>query len=857
LKENKGKMQLAINKTKTVAVITTILLMASIMLIATMPIKAQLAVQQQSITIPPGVTPYWITPTEAFLNVRPWVVGTGQSILINVWINPSLGGGRYFLNTINGGAYKLTITKPDGTNETVIMPNTLQDTTSWLDYTVDQVGEWTFKFDFLGVFWPEGRYMSGYVVANTSGTAYPSAYYEPSSAPEITVTVQEEVVYSWPELPYPSSDYWTRPLQERLNREWWPIAGNYPGNGYSPLSTSYSWMDMWNKLFPDCNPYWADEYQFHPWVQGPNSFHILWKRTDAIAGYVGPLKGMDMTATATQPSVVFAGRAYATQTVRWYNGSMLSCAVCYDLRTGEMYYMNPTAAPFNGITPSIIGYTGTSAELMSISGTYLRKINPNTGALTSNVSISPLTSAGTYYMNQHCLVVQNIGNTTNPNYRLINWTTSGTSSNFASRIRNNISWPRSALPDYTDYGFGVGVYYSRTMPLPDTGLYGNYTLYGVSLTTGAELWTVKVPEEYRWFNPATQVADHGKIVYLDQIGTFVCHDLTTGNKLWESERMDYPWGSLSFGSYSIASAYGLIIRTGYDGIYAFNWTDGKIVWKYQAPAYAHFESPYADGTGLEIYPFDGSVKIADGKLWSTNTEHTPTSPATRGWGLHCVNITDGTLLWKVILPMSAGVIADGYMTASESSMGTMYVIGKGQSKTTVTAPETAVPLGTAVLIKGTVLDQSPAQPGTPCVSPESMTQQMEYLHLQMPIGGLWNNETTTGVPVELMAIDSTGAYYDLGTATTNGYSGAFAQEWTPPAEGKYEITATFAGDASYGSSISTTAVLVGPAQEPYPTQIPPEAPVDYMPTLSYILVAVVVAIIIGIIALLLALRKRP
>jgi len=130
--------------------------------------------------------------------------------------------------------------------------------------------------------------------------------------------------------------------------------------------------------------------------------------------------------------------------------------------------------------------------------------------------------------------------------------------------------------------------------------------------------------------------------------------------------------------------------------------------------------------------------------------------------------------------MSHGVVADGYMTATDSYTGYMYVFGKGKSATTVTAPDVVIQKGSGVVIKGTVLDLSQAQPGTPCVSKESMTQQMEYLHLQRPIGGLWQNETTTGVPVLLTAVASDGTAIDLGTATTNGYSGVFSLAWTPP-----------------------------------------------------------------------------
>ena len=118
--------------------------------------------------------------------------------------------------------------------------------------------------------------------------------------------------------------------------------------------------------------------------------------------------------------------------------------------------------------------------------------------------------------------------------------------------------------------------------------------------------------------------------------------------------------------------------------------------------------------------------------------------------------------------LGQAVVADGYLSVSCSD-GYQYVYGKGKTATTITAPDVSVPLGTAFTIKGTVLDQSPAQPNTPCVSKESMTTQMQYLHKQQPIGGIWGNETITGVPVTLTAIGLDGSFIDIGTVTTNGY----------------------------------------------------------------------------------------
>ena len=243
-------------------------------------------------------------------------------------------------------------------------------------------------------------------------------------------------------------------------------------------------------------------------------------------------------------------------------------------------------------------------------------------------------------------------------------------------------------------------------------------------------------------------------------------------------------------------------------------------------------------------------------MYTYNTEHTPTFPIARGWGIHCINITTGQGIWTLDNPMQYGGIADGYLAASNPWDGSMYVFGKGLSATTVTAPNVVMPKGNGIVIQGTVLDQSPAQPNTPCVSKDSMQTQMQYLHLQAPKAGLWGNETITGVPVTLTAIDSNNNVIQIGTTTTNGYYGTFGYTWTPPSEGQYTILASFAGDDSYGSSSAATTISVGIAPTVAPTASPPAAPVDYMPTLTGILVAVIVAIVVSVIALAVVLRKH-
>jgi hypothetical protein len=150
------------------------------------------------------------------------------------------------------------------------------------------------------------------------------------------------------------------------------------------------------------------------------------------------------------------------------------------------------------------------------------------------------------------------------------------------------------------------------------------------------------------------------------------------------------------------------------------------------------------------------------------------------------------------------------------------------------------------------MDLSPASPNTPCIADESMDTWMDYLHLQMPIDSIWHNETVKGVPVLVLAIDSNGNPVNIGE-TTSDSSGAYQITWTPPNEGLYKITATFAGSDSYGTSWAETGLNVGPAvTTPEPPQYP--TPIDY--TMTIIGAAVAIIIVVIIVGVLIMMRRK-
>ncbi|MGF3522052.1 MAG: hypothetical protein ACQXXJ_03020, partial [Candidatus Bathyarchaeia archaeon] len=264
-----------------------------------------------------------------------------------------------------------------------------------------------------------------------------------------------------------------------------------------------------------------------------------------------------------------------------------------------------------------------------------------------------------------------------------------------------------------------------------------------------------------------------------------------------------------------------------------------------------------------------------------SSEHSPNSPLYKGEKIRCINAYTGEELWVISgwgqsgnFYSANGAIADGYYAYLNSYDQQIYCIGRGPTKTTVSAPQTAVPAGTPVLITGTVTDQTPSKEAkdTPAISDESMGAWMEYLYMQKP-----RPTDAKGVQVKLVAYNENGNAISIGTATTDIY-GNYGLAWTPPTEGTYQIIATFETTNSYWGSENSAYLSVCPAvaqptipstPTPAPTQAPTstatpatpspstiaepdaKAPTD---TLLIIGAAIVIIIVIAVVAMLL--RKR-
>jgi hypothetical protein len=244
-----------------------------------------------------------------------------------------------------------------------------------------------------------------------------------------------------------------------------------------------------------------------------------------------------------------------------------------------------------------------------------------------------------------------------------------------------------------------------------------------------------------------------------------------------------------------------------------------------------------------------------------SSEHSASSPLWRTPGLRCVDATTGEELWKILFWGSDLAIADGILVSWNWYDGQIYAFGKGPSATTVSASPKTTTHGTAVVIEGTVTDQTPTGrrninnevqftlEGTPAISDEDMEAWMEYKFMEQGFPA-----DAKGVEVVLTVVDPNSNAYEIGRATSD-VTGHYSLSYEPLVPGDYTIFAAFEGSASYYGSQAVTAITVeeAPAATPMPT--PPPASVADMYLLPSVAGIIVAVVVIGILIILM-LRKR-
>jgi outer membrane protein assembly factor BamB len=752
----------------------------------------------------------------AKLSMKPYpAVGLGQNLLINAWITPPPGSARdYYMD------YKFTFTSPSGSSFVVGPMNSEAPGTVWFDLPLNELGNWAIKFEFPG-----------------------DSFNLPASITR-TITVQKDpVIDAYPETPLPSTA-WDFPINTE-NREWRTIAGS------------------WKEQF-----YNASQGSWNPYTQAPRTAHVLWKLSSSgqLGGFIGSPHSIETGGgveaygagdaglfTSTVPTIrtVMAGRGYYTA-----GGNI----ICLDMQTGKTLWNIPGSF-------DIGADRGRTTVLYSFGSRFIA-YDAITGAVTLNVTGMAMNR----WVDPYVISINGSN--------LIKWETTSTSTNFATRIMWNVtnilpSTATSASVIYDNLYIGMRDRQSLTIE----------GWLAINLTTGAMEYNTTVidltnTDTWSRTQGPAMGAGFGKIyrafIAIGNEGlAYKAFDAKTGKQAWISEKTDDPWGG--FWAYlPQASAYGMNFGLSYGGVYAFNLTNGKIVWHY-IDYDAYHEEPYgsnvaSDKSTYASYSFGSTGPVIGGGLvFAPNSEHSPTL-IYRGQQLHAIDAFTGKKVWSVLGAYTPTAIAYGILLASDSYNGYSYAFGKGETATKILASTKIAARGAPILIEGTVLDRSPAQEGTAAVSDASQTPWMEYLHMQQP-----KPTNATGVKVHLTALDSNGNIQEIGTVTSD-LSGIFRKGWTPPIEGEYTIYASFDGSESYYGSQAETVLFVGPTsaspnvtptftptiESPTPPQtstplVSPtpavEPPKSGAPTTTYVAIAGAV-ILISVAAAALVLRKR-
>jgi hypothetical protein len=801
--------------------------------------------------LPETVNALTTAQTWAYISVIPNPIGVAQTTHIRIFLQPFPPTASNFFH---GFTWK--IIKPDGTIENG-GPVTSDGNGAYdFEYAPIAVGNYTVQFNYPGE-----------TFTNVNQTDLPAS----ASA---TFTAQQQQITAFPGTPLPKG-YWTRPISDEF-REWNTISGNWLVQGYDASGRMY-----------------ADASGFNPYTQAPRAPHIMWTMPLTNGGLVGGqyqsdsyYTGVQYTSLATPPLVI-EGRIYYRlfMSTSGEKGRVPGFA-CADLRTGQEYWRNTTgnidfaqifdSQGFNGQGGVAMLYDASTSTWViydAFSGTPLYYL---TGALTNpdKVFYGPMGDVFAVFhggnSSQPWIVMWN----STKAFEAYSFLSGGSyegpqrtgSYNWTLGIQYNVTTPSTAPFVISQSGHNMPADASTNTILliatpPAAPNNGSAYETGFNILTGQVLWG---PIRRDFDGTYTNRIATGEGVYVQLNAATLQHigiSMTTGQQLWESGPNAAPWGQYTGMG---AVAYGMAYQGAYDGYErAINLTTGKEVWSF-----------YAGNSGLETplgsWPMFNGPIVGYYVVFCGYSEHTPNAPLYRGAQVFALDATTGAELWSLHGYLSLRALVDGYLIAVNGYDNQMYVIGKGPSATTVSAPQTTVQKGSSVMITGTVTDQSVGAKGTPAISDASMGAWMEYTYMQKPMP-----TNATGVLVTLTAIGPDGNTVNIGT-TISDIGGNYGIMWTPPTEGKYQIIANFAGSDSYGSSYGTAYLGVSsapsaapiitatPIQNPVPTSSPAQttstpspviAPTGQTPTVTYIVIAAVVVIIV-VAAAALALRRR-
>ena len=679
------------------------------MIITVLAVSAGASVFEISVT---AHTPPWIFTTHAFISAAPNPVGVGQQTLIFVWQDYTIQGNQID-NNIRFRNYQLTITKPDGTNETRTWPIVTDTTASaYTAFTPETAGDYTLTFNFPGQVYDYGTQYPAYA-------AYNNDTYTASSA-TMVLKVQQDPVPKLSETPLPT-EYWARPING-ANHDWEAISSNWLGGA--------SVSDIWQKS-----------------GDGPRSAHIMWTKPIEYGGMTGG--NIKQIGLENQTGLTYyTGFSYNTR----FGNPMIVAGVLYyqipngeagsgggmfgvNLRTGEQVWSSDTIIPskaqmMNFQTPNQHGVIG--AMMWAVSGSTW--IGYNAFNMNPVMNITGVPSGTEVYTNDGNIVRYVFSyNTTAKRGTLSLWNETAAISN-QFRLYAGPGWPNSGVAVINGSAPGA---YSWTVNITSdltgssspsiVGIIPGDIILGrssnVALTSTPNpnsnpwtMWAISDKPESRgqllwrkdYAAPAgntTRMLDWQPIDPVTR--AWVMTDFSTNQRsAYNLDDGNLRWGPIGdfpgFQYYSTREglpAYGNLYVTGYGGIvYCYDMTSGNLQWTYGNGGEGNSTSSY-DETPWGRYPTHAAA-FADGMIYTMSGEHSPNTPLYKGYRARAIDAFTGQEIWTLLSWSASGLgtsvapvaIADGYMTFHSAYDHRIYTVGKGPSQMTVTAPDTASPL---------------------------------------------------------------------------------------------------------------------------------------------------------------------
>jgi outer membrane protein assembly factor BamB len=833
-------------KTK-ISIITGILILLVSIILATFPLSSAQYVYTKT--------------SHPIIGAVPNPVGVNQEVLLHVGITDFL---QVYTQSWKG--LTVTVTKPDGSTETLGPFTTDSTGGTGTIYIPTMVGKYTFQTHFpeqSNDYSPSSRIPFDGEVLFTAG-----------DSEILELTVQQEPLQYYPGHSLPA-EYWSRPIDAQL-WEWSPIAGNWPDVPPGRIAT---------------------------YNDGPETAHILWTRPQALGGLVGGELGPhsmecgDAYEGKFQGSIIMNGIFYYHRFTDISRGGLEpQGVVAVDLHTGEELWFKNNTRINNGqlFYWDSFNYHGVFAYLWEQDGNDWNVYEAFTGEHAYTVTDAPI-STGSYGRG-------GLGSRTmfGPKGEIYSytldlndgwislWNSSSTVQPQETGGSGDGSWARNMARDGFNrvYPAERGIEWNKTIPsnLPGsahvffyedriigTNAPGGFALarsdvpidmWCLSLKPGQEgtlLW------QKTWQPPAGDVNIGWGAASLED-GVFVLQaketrehygfDIDTGEQIWgPTEKLPY---QAIYGMEDYFADGKLLAVARMAGVtHAYDPQTGNKLWEYGA----------TDEFSEVLWANDWSVRpvfIADGKLYMGQTEHSPVDPKPRGAPFVCVNIEDGSEIWRADGMFrqtdwgGMAIIADSIIVTEDSYDQRIYAIGKGPTATTIEPMQYSISSGSDITIVGKVTDISPGTEeysirarfpnGVPAVSDESMSDWMLYVYKQFE-----RPMDAVGVPVKIEIVNPNGEYVWLGTETTDA-DGNYGYSWRPTTEGKYTVMATFDGSGAYYGSHAVTYLTVGPAATPSSPIVP--EPTAQFPITEAAIIGAIIAIAIVLAALLLIKKRK-